>query len=111
MIDFWATWCQPCIRALPKLEQLARERPDIDVVTINLDDAAAARALFDQAGYTMFLLADDSTTSERYGVTNIPHTVVIDQRGVVRHVARGRTSDVKVHVDGLAPGGSAQIRK
>jgi thiol-disulfide isomerase/thioredoxin len=99
VLDFWATWCKPCLAAMPRLEQLVRSHPDVTVIAINLDDAAAARALFDQRGYTMALVADDGSTSERYGVSSIPHTVVIDGRGVVRRVVRGTGTDLAALVD------------
>jgi thiol-disulfide isomerase/thioredoxin len=89
VVDFWATWCKPCLAAMPELEKLARTHADVVVVTINLDDPAAARALFNRRGYTIKLLADDGDASQRYGVSTIPHTVVIDRRGVVRDVIRG----------------------
>lgn len=107
IVDFWATWCQPCIKALPKLEQLARAHPEIEVITINLDDAAEARALWDAQRYTMQLLADDGEVSARYGVTSIPHTVVIDRDGIVRRVARGSAAGLAEDVARL----SGQIRK
>jgi cytochrome c biogenesis protein CcmG/thiol:disulfide interchange protein DsbE len=91
VIDFWATWCKPCIVALPKLQQMANEMPEIEVIAINLDDAAGARALFDKAGYTMTQLMDDGDVSERYNVTTIPHTVVIGRDGLVKRVFRGGT--------------------
>lgn len=101
VIDFWATWCKPCIVALPKLE--AMQSPDVEVLTINLDDPKAARELFDQQRYTMPLLADDGGTSERYGVSSIPHTVVIGRDGMVVRVFRGSTKDLATTVE--------QIRK
>jgi thiol-disulfide isomerase/thioredoxin len=95
VIDFWATWCGPCIKAMPKLEAVARQHPDADVLAINLDDAAAARALFDQRGWTQLrLLADDGDVSQRYNVSSIPHTVVIDRDGIVRHVVRGGSASL-----------------
>ena len=99
VIDFWATWCKPCIASLPKLERMAREKPDVDVMTINLDDAQAARTLFDKAGYTMTLLADDGDVSERYSVTSIPHTVVIGRDGMVERVFRGSTKNLEAAVE------------
>jgi len=99
VIDFWATWCKPCIASLPKLERMAREKPDVDVIAINLDDARAARALFDKAGYTLTLLADDGDVSERYNVTSIPHTVVIGRDGLVKHVFRGGTKNLDAAVE------------
>jgi len=90
VLDFWATWCGPCIAAMPGLAALAREHAaEVEVIAINLDDAAEARAIFDRSGYQMRLVADDGTISQRYGVTTIPHTVVIDRAGIVRSVHRG----------------------
>jgi thiol-disulfide isomerase/thioredoxin len=99
VIDFWATWCKPCIVALPKLQRMANEKPDVEVITINLDDAAAARALFDKSGFTMTQLMDDGEVSERYSVTTIPHTVVIGRDGTVEHVFRGGTSKLEAAVE------------
>jgi thiol-disulfide isomerase/thioredoxin len=101
VLDFWATWCRPCLAAMPKLEKLARAHPDVAVITINLDDAAAARALFNQRGYTIKLLADDGDTSQRYGVSAIPHTVIIDRDGIVREVIRGDGADLAASVEAV----------
>ncbi|MCX5745668.1 MAG: TlpA disulfide reductase family protein [Proteobacteria bacterium] len=89
VLDFWETWCGPCLAAMPGLDALARKHPEVQVLAINMDDKAKARALFTARGFSLELLADDFDTSERYGVTTIPHTVVIDRAGVVRHVFRG----------------------
>jgi len=107
VVDFWATWCGPCLKAMPELDRIARARADVDVIAVNLDDAPAARKLFDEAGYQLRLVADDGATSDRYGVTNIPHTVVIDARGIVRHVRRGNTGDLAQLVEQVA----GEIRK
>ena len=101
VLDFWATWCGPCLAAMPRLEKLARSHPDVAVLAINLDDAVAARAVFNEHGYTMTLLADDSDVRDRYGVSSIPHTVIIDRSGVVRHVVRGSGTDLAALVEPL----------
>jgi thiol-disulfide isomerase/thioredoxin len=99
IVDFWATWCGPCLRSMPALDALAARYPnDLTVIAVNLDDAASARALFDRAGYRLTLVADDGHTSERYGVTTIPHSVVIDRAGVVRLVHRGGGASVELEV-------------
>lgn len=95
VVEFWATWCKPCRKSLPKLNAIVERFPDVQVVAVNLDDPVAARALFDAAHYTMTLVADDGAASERYGVTSIPHTVVIDPSGRVRAVARGTGLDLE----------------
>jgi thiol-disulfide isomerase/thioredoxin len=98
VLDFWATWCKPCLASMPRLDGVARSHPDVAVIAVNLDDPAAARALFDQRGYAMTLVADDGDTSQRYSVSAIPHTVIIDRRGVVRQVVHG-TADVAAIIE------------
>lgn len=94
ILDFWATWCNPCLKAMPQLEKLQKDFPEIAVVTINIDDFKEARAIFDEKGYQLTLLAGDQATSQRYGVDAIPHTVVIDREGRVRRVVRGGGVDL-----------------
>jgi thiol-disulfide isomerase/thioredoxin len=101
VLDFWATWCKPCLQALPRFDALAKRHPDVVVLAINIDDPAQARALFDERGYRPTLLFDDGTVSLRYGVTTIPHSVVIDRAGIVRLVARGDVTGVEDLVDKL----------
>ncbi len=89
VIDFWATWCKPCLAALPALEAVAR-KSEVDVIAINLDEPGRAWSMFQTARYSeMFLLADDGEVSQRYGVSTIPHTVIVDPDGTVREVHRG----------------------
>ncbi len=92
VVNFWATWCAYCLQELPELDKLAR-RAGVQVLAVNIDDAAAARELFHERGYGgsgMLLLADAvGEASERYGVSALPHTVVIDRAGMVREVVRG----------------------
>jgi thiol-disulfide isomerase/thioredoxin len=90
VVDFWATWCGPCLRALPRLEAFARAHPEATVIAVNVDDPKDARDTFDHEHYAaMSLVAGDKDTETRYGVTSYPHTVVIDRGGDVVKVARG----------------------
>ena len=102
IVDFWATWCGPCLKAMPKLESISRRYAgQVEVIAVNLDDAAKARAMFDEGGYKMTLVADDGQVSNRYGVSTIPHSVVIDRDGVVRSVYRGSSSQLASDVEAL----------
>jgi thiol-disulfide isomerase/thioredoxin len=92
VLDFWATWCGPCLTALPKLHALAAARrgDGVDVVAVNLDDPAEARRIFDARGWTAIdLVADRGGAAQRYAVSALPHTVVIDRDGLVRLTAQG----------------------
>ncbi|CAN5855788.1 hypothetical protein BH11MYX2_BH11MYX2_35010 [soil metagenome] len=105
IVDFWATWCGPCMKAMPHLETLQRRyQGELEVIAVNLDDAATAREIWDKRGYTMTLAADQDETSQRYGVSTIPHTVLIDRAGLVRYVQRGTSTTIDAVV-------AEQIRK
>ncbi len=95
VIDFWATWCGVCLRGLPALEALRKEHPELDVVSINLDDAELARKMLDDRGYGLRLLFDDRGVAQRYNVSALPHLVVIDRSGRVHAVKRGHPGDLE----------------
>jgi len=101
IVDFWATWCQPCLQSMPHLDALARKHPDVVVLAVNMDNAKAARKIFDTEHYTMSLVADDGDASERYNVSAIPHTVLIDRNGTVVAVSRGGDVDLDAAIGHL----------
>lgn len=110
VVDFWATWCVPCLKGMPRLDAFARRHPEVDVFAVNLDDVRAARQLFDEAGYALTLLADDGVASQRYGVTSIPHTVVIDRMGRVRATSHGRIVDLEAEISAVSRQSSTLTR-
>ena len=111
VLDFWATWCGPCLKALPGLDRLARSWGDgLEVLAINMDDPEAAATWFAQRGFVMTLLADDELTSGRYGVREIPHTVLVDTDGTVLGTYRGNASAIHAAVDKLMHTRGVQIR-
>lgn len=90
VVEFWATWCGPCLVSLPKLDRAARgwgER--VVTLAVNLDNTAKAASIFHDEGWRITLVASDEETATRYQVEALPHAVVIDAQGVVRLVARG----------------------
>jgi thiol-disulfide isomerase/thioredoxin len=90
VLEFWATWCGPCLASLPHLDRMARGWGDgVAAVAVNLDDPAKARTIFTAERWTLPLTGSDEELAMRYQVEMLPHLVVIDQAGVVRLVARG----------------------
>jgi peroxiredoxin len=87
---------------MPGLDTFTRAHPEVTVLAVNLDDPAAARALFREHHYSMTLVAGDDELSRRYGVATIPHTVVIDAAGRVRKVGHAGEIDLEATIAALA---------
>jgi thioredoxin 1 len=61
LVDFWAAWCPPCRAMHPILEQLATERDDLKVVSVDVDANPAIAARFSVLSMPTFLLLDHGT--------------------------------------------------
>jgi thiol-disulfide isomerase/thioredoxin len=95
VLDFWATWCPPCLAMLPMLHDLYREwHPrGVEFVGIDADGPMVSRAELDEfLGRRPFpypVVIDDKEVGGRYGVYSIPHLVVIGRDGKILRVFVG----------------------
>jgi peroxiredoxin len=96
VLNFWATWCLPCIKEMPSLVDLQKKFPatDVTVLAVSLDD--------DPSDYHQFLKAYNvdlltvreggqktetgviAPISNKYGTFKVPETYIIDRNGVIR---------------------------
>jgi cytochrome c biogenesis protein CcmG, thiol:disulfide interchange protein DsbE len=87
VVNFWASWCDPCRKEAPYLEQVWRDNRDRDVVVIGLDskDFRKDARRFVRRYDLTFPIAFDGAgdVSEDYGITGYPETFVIDRQGRV----------------------------
>ena len=86
LLNFWATWCGPCVRELPSIERLSREFKGRGLVALglNAEKPAVAREFIKRGGYTFATLVDEQRVMSRaYRVSAIPQTLIIDKDGKV----------------------------
>lgn len=87
VLNFWASWCPPCLEEFPSLEQLQQQVPGVVVLAVSFDtDADAYRQyLADNHLANMVIALDLSQRSNlAYGTTRPPETYIIDPSGHIR---------------------------
>jgi len=99
-LDFWASWCPPCLTSLPVLETLRKEFPEerFQVVAVNLDTDTRKALRFLEKIRVGYPSATDpkGRIPASYGLETMPTSYLIDADGVVRHVHEGfRKKDVE----------------
>jgi thiol-disulfide isomerase/thioredoxin len=89
LLDFFATWCRPCIAALPRLSALHRELSPRGLSIVGLtDESDEAIGELRAAGVEYTLALDGRHQAHsRYLVSALPTVVVLDRQGVVREIA------------------------
>jgi peroxiredoxin len=87
VLNFWATWCPPCIEEMPSLERFAEAMrgKGIAVIGVSVDQDAAALEKFVAAAGLSFPIARDpnQTVAARYGTSKFPESYVIDLEGKI----------------------------
>ncbi len=94
LINFWATWCGPCVEEMPALQDLYEEYGDSDNVKIILinsgESSQTVHRFLSQNGYTMPCIYDtDNTVNDQYGIMGIPYTVIFNKDGTVAETYEG----------------------
>ena len=96
VVDFWATWCAPCLESMPALQQVQEEFNDrqVEIVAVNLgEDPGNVRSFVERHQYTFRVVADeDRAIGSLFGVDAIPAQVVVDTDGVLAWVQVGYDS-------------------
>ncbi|MBR5362158.1 MAG: thioredoxin [Oscillospiraceae bacterium] len=65
LVDFWASWCGPCMMMAPVLEQLDEKYPDLKVVKVNVDAAQEPAVQFGIDSIPAFLLFEDGKVTKK----------------------------------------------
>jgi cytochrome c biogenesis protein CcmG/thiol:disulfide interchange protein DsbE len=86
VLNFWASWCAPCIEEMPSLEALQHELPQIQVVAVDSDEEFTQyQNYIAQHHIDLMTVFDQKQASNTlYGSFRFPETYIIDKQGVVR---------------------------
>lgn len=95
LVNFWATWCGPCRKEMPLLEQIYQRYKGLGftLLAVNVeDDSEAAERWLKEVPVSFPVLFDpDNQVSGLYEVLAMPSTVIIDRQGRLRYVHHGYT--------------------
>jgi thiol-disulfide isomerase/thioredoxin len=85
LIDFWATWCGPCLQGIPEMNKFQKEFKD-DLIVIGLSNESAQKVKKHRKPNIEYYSAIDTQrrTNNALEVSGIPHCILIDPEGVVR---------------------------
>jgi peroxiredoxin len=101
LVDFWATWCEPCRLSFPQYQAIAsRYGKDVVVLAISEDDEDHGIDRFIEETGARFPVAwdGDKSLAQRYRINSMPTLFIIDKNGLIRYVHAG-----------FRPGDEAQI--
>lgn len=93
LINFWASWCAPCVAELPSLLQLHHDNPSLAILAISIDEDPEAYANFIRNRHVDLVTVRDPSKSaaDLFGTTMWPESYLIDRRGIIRRKFVGAT--------------------
>lgn len=86
LVNFWATWCEPCLLELPSLIQLHHDQPGLVILAVSIDeDADAYKTFIARRHIDLITVRDPKQTAPSLFHTDMwPETYAIDQNGYIR---------------------------
>lgn len=100
LVNFWATWCPPCLIEMPVFSRLQEKHKDVQFVGIAIDTTQNVQAFCASRDYSYPLLVGTEQVMSLMGElgndrNGLPFTLAIDPRGQVRHVRLGGLSEAE----------------
>ncbi|MGE0791255.1 MAG: TlpA disulfide reductase family protein [Sandaracinaceae bacterium] len=93
VVDFWASWCEPCAEAVPALERIYQRYRENGLVVIGVSEDRTvdnARGFLSRTSVSFPTMLDaDHSVAGAYHPPTMPSSFIIDREGVVRHIHSG----------------------
>jgi len=99
VLNFWATWCVPCIQEIPEIAAFRKAHPEVVVLGVAEDvrDAAKVKQFAAKVGHDYPLVLSDDAVEKQLGTpTALPTTRVYDAQGRVKYDQPGRVTRAKL---------------
>lgn len=100
LLDFWATWCTPCVVSMPYLEKIYQDYKDKEFIFISVNtertNQPAVREFILEQNLHFPVYVDSGRLQSQLRVNTYPTAILIDKKGVVRDIHIGATSMVTI---------------
>lgn len=99
LVNFWASWCEPCVRETPRLVQWQVQHADAGLQVLGIDTLfqdsrdAVAEFVNEQRVTYPILLDDTGATTRQWAAQNLPRSFVVDRAGIVRYFKIGELTE------------------
>ncbi|KIY21617.1 MULTISPECIES: thiol-disulfide oxidoreductase ResA [Mesobacillus] len=98
-LNFWATWCKPCEREMPYIENQYQQFKDQGVQVLAIDSGETdlvVNRFIDRKGLNFPVMIDDGAVQSTYGINPLPITFLIDKEGNVVRIHTGELTEETV---------------
>jgi len=94
VLNFWASWCDPCREEIPDISAYAESHPDVSVVGVAVTDLEEdARAFAEEIDASYPLALGTPEVEDAYPTFGLPNTVIIDEEGVITQIYDGMVDE------------------
>ncbi len=86
LLNFWASWCAPCVEELPSLLELHHDLPNLAILAVSIDDDPSAYSTFIARRHVDLITVRDPSQSaaQLFHTEMWPETYLIDRNGIIR---------------------------
>lgn len=97
IVDFWATWCAPCIEGFPKLERIQKKYPNIQIVAISNETSKKVKSFLNKKDFKIpFYTNTNKSLFKKLDVKTLPTTIILDKKNKFIWAGNSNSTDLDV---------------